>query len=200
MAGVDGNSRLTASTGIVLTVLLLVEGWTVLDVRGYITLHAFIGLVLIGPIALKCATTMYRFTRYYTGQPGYVKRGAPPVLLRLIGPLVILSSVAVLGTGVALLAVHGASDTWLTLHQGSFVVWIALTGVHFLGHIYEAVLHTARDLRVRRRDAAARGRLARLAVVAASLAVGLVLALAFTPAASSRHHHEHFDRGLVVRP
>jgi hypothetical protein len=104
MAGVDGNSPLTASTGIVLTVLLLVEGWTVLDVRGYITLHAFIGLVLIGPIALKCATTMYRFTRYYTGQPGYVKRGAPPVLLRLIGPLVILSSVAVLGTGVALLA------------------------------------------------------------------------------------------------
>ena len=37
--GVEGNSRLTASTGIVLTVLLLIEGFTILDVRGYISLH-----------------------------------------------------------------------------------------------------------------------------------------------------------------
>ena len=65
--GVEGNSRLTASTGLVLTVLLLIEGFTILDVRGYITLHTIIGLALIGPVALKCGTTIYRFVRYYTG-------------------------------------------------------------------------------------------------------------------------------------
>ena len=37
----------------------------------------------------------------------------------------------------------------LTLHQGSFVVWLVFTGIHFLGHIYEAFVNTARDLRRR---------------------------------------------------
>ena len=71
--GVEGNRRLTASTGIVLTVLLLVEGFTILDVRGYITLHTVIGLILIGPIALKSATTVYRMASYYRGQLPYVR-------------------------------------------------------------------------------------------------------------------------------
>ena len=95
--GVTGNTRLTASTGIVLTALLLVEGVTILDVRGYLTLHTAIGLVLVGPIVLKCVTTIYRFARYYTGADAYVRRGAPPAVLRIIGPLVVLSSLAVLG-------------------------------------------------------------------------------------------------------
>ena len=34
-----GNARLTETTGMLLTLLLLVEGFTSLDVRGYITLH-----------------------------------------------------------------------------------------------------------------------------------------------------------------
>lgn len=195
--GVEGNSRLTASTGIVLTVLLLIEGFTILDVRGYITLHTVIGLALIGPLVLKTATTFYRFARYYTGHREYVDRGAPPALLRMIGPLVVLSSFAVIGTGVALLVTHGASGTWLTLHQGSFIVWIILTGVHFLGHIYEAVVVTGRDVRRRRDDPAARRRVLRLGVVALSLVIGFGVAAAFTPSASSWHLHHHFDDGGV---
>jgi hypothetical protein len=197
--GVEGNSRLTASTGIVLTVLLLIEGFTILDVRGYISLHTIIGLALIGPLALKSATTFYRFARYYTGHREYVQRGAPPLLLRLIGPLVVLSSIAVIGTGVALLVDHGASDTWLTLHQVSFIVWVSLTGVHFLGHIYEAVVVTGRELRARRNDPAARGRMLRLGIVAASLVVGFALAAAFTPSESSWHMKHDVGHGGFVR-
>lgn len=189
--GVEGNSRLTASTGIVLTVLLLVEGFTVLDVRGYISLHTIIGLALIGPLAVKSASTVYRFARYYSGHPHYVGRGAPLLVLRVIGPFVVLSSFAVIGTGVALLVTHGASDTWLTLHQASFIVWICFTGVHFLGHIYEAVVVSGRDFRARRDNAAARGRTVRLAIVVASLVAGFGLAAAFTPSASSwQLHHD----------
>src|ERR1700759_243162 len=88
--GVEGNSRLTASTGLVLTVLLLIEGFTILDVRGYISLHTIIGLALIGPLTVKSATTMYRFARYYSGKREYVDRGAPPLILRIIGPFVVL--------------------------------------------------------------------------------------------------------------
>jgi hypothetical protein len=195
--GVEGNSRLTASTGIVLTVLLLVEGFTILDVRGYISLHTIIGLALIGPLVLKSATTFYRFVRYYTGHGEYLQRGAPPLLLRLIGPFVVLSSLAVIGTGVALLVTHGASNTWLTLHQASFIVWVCLTGVHFLGHIYEALVVSKRDFGARRSDPAARGRVVRLAIVAASLVVGFVLAAAFTPSASSWQLHHDFGHGAA---
>jgi hypothetical protein len=183
--GVIGNSRLTASTGIVLTVLLLIEGVTILDVRGYLTLHTAIGLLLIGPIALKCGTTIYRFARYYARSVPYVRRGAPPLALRVIGPLVVLSSVAVLGTGVALIPDHGSSDSWITLHQASFIVWICLTGVHFLGHIVEAVRGTAREVRADGADPAARGRTLRMLTVAVSLVVGIAIAAAFTPPASN---------------
>lgn len=190
-AGVEGNSRLTASTGMVLTALLLIEGFTILDVRGYITLHTFIGLALIGPLALKCATTIYRFARYYTSSPSYVQRGAPLLVLRVLGPVVVLSSVAVIGTGVVLLADHGRSGFWITLHKASFVVWIIVTGIHFLGHILEAVRDTARDLRGSRTDPARRHRVLRWLVVAGCLAVGLAIAAAFTPSAATWHivHH-----------
>lgn len=190
--GVDGNSRLTASTGLVLTALLLIEGFTILNVRGYITLHTFIGLALIGPLALKCATTIYRFGRYYTNHAAYVRRGAPILLLRVIGPLVVLSSVAVVATGVVLLADHGRSGFWIMLHKGSFIVWIVLTGVHFLGHILEAVRDTVRDLRGSAGDPVRRHRALRLLTVAAALAVGLAIAAVFTPSAAVwqiAHHH-----------
>jgi len=189
--GVEGNRRLTASTGMVLTVLLLVEGFTILDVRGYITLHTFIGLALVGPLALKTAATLYRFGRYYTKKPSYVQRGAPALLLRVLGPVVVLSSIVVVGTGVLLLVDHGDSSFWILLHKASFIVWIIVTGVHFLGHIFEAVRDTARDLRGSRDDPARRGRTLRFLVVAGCLAVGFLVAAAFTPSAASWHLFHH---------
>ena len=192
-AGVEGNSRLTAATGTLLTLLLLVEGFTLLDVRGYITLHTAIGLTLVGPVVLKCLSTMYRFGRYYTGHEPYVRKGPPHVVLRLLAPLVILSTVALLGTGIALLAVRGRSDTWLNLHQVSFAIWLAVMTLHFLGHVIEAAAGTARDLRRATGDPAARGRGVRRTVVAVSLLVGVGVAALFTPSASSwqLHHHDH---------
>lgn len=47
--GPAGNARLTAWTGAVLFLLLAVEGVTVLDVRGLITWHVVVGVVLIPP-------------------------------------------------------------------------------------------------------------------------------------------------------
>ena len=192
-AGVEGNSRLTAATGVVLTVLLLIEGVTILNVRGMITLHTAIGLALIAPVLLKTATTGYRFARYYSGKAAYVHRGPPHPILRLIGPLVVLSSLAVLGTGVAMLAVHGNSNLWLTLHKGTFVVWIVLTGVHFLGHIRDAAADTAADLRRQPGTQARRRRAVRLVLVTLALAAGVGTAAAFTPSASSWHLPRHSD-------
>ena len=52
-AGVEGNTRLTSATGLVLLVMLAVEGYTILDVRGLITVHVFVGVMLVGPVLLK---------------------------------------------------------------------------------------------------------------------------------------------------
>lgn len=62
-----------------------------------------------------------------------------------------------LGTGVALLVDHGRGGTWLSLHQASFIVWLVLAGLHFLGHLQGAVVGTARDLRLVAGDPARRG-------------------------------------------
>ena len=199
VAGVEGNARLTATAGTLLTLLLLVEGFTVLDVRGYITLHTAIGLTLIGPVVLKCASTLYRFARYYTGHAAYVEKGPPHLALRVLGPLVILSTLAVLATGVALLWVHGRSDTWLTLHKGSFIVWVAVMAVHFLGHLLEAATGTLRELRADRADPARRGRGVRWVLLIVSLVVGVGLAAAFTPDASTWHLHHERDGNFQRR-
>lgn len=190
-SGVEANGRLTATTGSLLALLLLVEGFTIFDVRGYITLHTALGLILIGPIVLKCLSTMYRFLRYYSGTPAYVRKGPPHIVLRVIGPLVVITTLAVIGTGLALLADHGRSGTWLTLHQASFIGWIVVTGVHFLGHLQGAVLDTGRELHRATRDPARRGKAVRWVVLGVSLLAGVGLAAAFTPAASSwQLHHD----------
>jgi len=196
-SGVEGNSRLTAVNGVVLLGLLAVEGVTVLDVEGLITLHIYVGLLLVGPIVLKCASTAYRFARYYSGAAAYVRKGPPHPILRVLGPMVVLSSVAVLGTGIGLIYTGPAHrEPLLTLHQASFIVWLGVTSVHVLGHLVEAGSTTWRELRDPRLSPAARRRRWRTAAVALSLIAGVGLATAVLPAAAAwtGHHYESFDR------
>ncbi|MEO6701305.1 MAG: hypothetical protein ABI140_01715 [Jatrophihabitantaceae bacterium] len=182
-SGVEGNARLTAANGTLLIALLAVEGFTVLNVRGLITLHVFVGVLLIGPVLLKTASTMYRFTRYYLDKPEYVRRGPPHPVLRLIGPLVVLSSLAVLGTGVGLLAVQPGEGILLTLHKASFVVWFGLMSVHVLGHLREALVSTWHELT----EQSSRQRL-RLAGIVLALLVGVGAATILLPSAHQWTH------------
>jgi hypothetical protein len=149
--GPAGNARLTAWTGLLLLVLFLAELVTLLDVRGLISWHIAIGALLIPPALLKTATTGWRMVRYYLGERDYRAAGPPPMLLRLLGPLVVLSTLAVLGTGLALVfvgaqtsretlvSVLGQRVDTLTLHQGSFAVWAVATGLHTLSRLLPAV-------------------------------------------------------------
>ena len=158
--------------------MLAVEGYTILDVRGLITLHIFLGIMLLGPVLLKTGSTIYRFVRYYTGSPAYVGKGAPHIILRVLGPLVILSSLIVLGTGVALIFA-GRGGLLLTAHKASFIVWFALMVIHVLGHIREAAVSGAREV-----SRTSRGQRVRLAIVALSLVAGVGAAAALLPAST----------------
>src|ERR1035437_790031 len=134
--GTTGNERLTAATGAMLIALLAVLGVTILRVRPLLSVHLFVGMLLIPPVLLKMATTGYRFFCYYTSNPAYLQKGPPPVILRMIAPLLILTTAVVLGSGVALLFVGPSSrDTLLPIHKASFFIWLVFTGVHVLGHL-----------------------------------------------------------------
>ena len=54
-----------------------IEGVTILRIGRLLTLHFFLGLLLIGPVLLKIGSTGYRIARYYTGATPYVRRGPP---------------------------------------------------------------------------------------------------------------------------
>ena len=136
--GTDGNERLTVLTGIVLIVLLAVLGVTILRIGQLLWVHLFLGLLLIGPVALKLASTGYRFVRYYTHEPRYRRKGPPAPALRLLAPLVVLSTVVVFASGVALLLLGPSSrSSLLLIHKVSFIVWLAVTAIHVLGHLPE---------------------------------------------------------------
>ena len=185
--GVDGNARLTSATGIVLLAVLLVEGVTLLGVRQMITLHIFVGVLLIGPALLKSASTFYKFARYYTGAAPYVKDGPPPLLLRILGPLMILSTLALLGTGVVLVFVgdHHGDNGWVTVHQTCFWIWIAFLAVHLLGHLWQAAVTSRTELQRALSGPAARSRRWRFALLVIALIAGVAAAVILLPHSSS---------------
>jgi hypothetical protein len=134
--GTDGNERLTAAAGVVLLVLLAIIGVTIVRLGQLLWVHLFVGTVLIGPVLLKMASTGYRFARYYTLDPKYRRKGPPATLLRLLAPLVVISTVVVMGSGIALLFAGPSSrGTLFPIHKLSFFAWLALTGLHVLGHL-----------------------------------------------------------------
>ena len=180
----DGNERLTAITGVVLLVLFAAEGVTLLQLRGLLYWHYFIGFLLIGPVCVKVGSTVYRFTRYYTRHPDYVRKGPPAPLLRLLGPFVILTSVGVLGTGVAL-GLAGmrtyAGIPILLLHKASFVLWAGCMTIHVLAYVWRLPALVGADLqssRGRRALGAVGGRGLRWSLTAVGIGGGLVVAVA----------------------
>jgi hypothetical protein len=198
--GVEGNSRLTGGVGAALFVILAVEAVTVLQVKQLISLHVFVGMLLVPLVLLKTATTGYRFARYYRGDAAYARKGPPPLILRITGPPLVLSSLALLGTGVALIALgRSAGHQYLWLHQASFFVWAALIAVHVLGHLQETAALTAADWRERPGRGETEHRLAgaraRLSLVVATLAVGAVLGIASLGWVGTWHHVSHLGHG-----
>ena len=147
-----GNARLTAANAALLLALLAAEGVTVLRVHQLLSPHVFIGVVLI-----------------------------PPVLLRLLGPVVAVLTLVLLFSGVGLLLV---SRSWLPLllkvHKASFVLWFAAMTIHVLGHLGEVFRVAPRDwLRRTRREVTGAG--TRQWLIAASLVVGVMLGLLLLP-------------------
>jgi hypothetical protein len=173
--GPRGNERLTAMTGAVLLVLFTAEVITTLLMGSLMDLHFFLGMLLIGPVSLKVGSTLWRFVRYYTGSEPYVRRGPPAPLQRVLGPFLILTSVAVLGSGV-MLAVTGTGSSWGRIHQLSFYLWLIIVIIHVIAYAPKLPRLLASRPADRIAGMVAGGR-TRWLLLGGSLAVGLIIAL-----------------------
>jgi len=199
--GPAGNARLTAWTGLVLLVGFIAECVTLLSLHALLNVHILIGAVLIPLVLVKTATTGWRIIRYYLGSAAYRAAGPPPLLLRMLGPLVVLTGLAVLGSGLALIplgqssftplfTVAGQNIDPLTVHKLCFVVWFVVTGAHVLVRTVPALQLAAGHPRG---NAVVHGRAARTVVVvltlAASVATGVVVVNLSSDWTSGRVHN-----------
>jgi hypothetical protein len=188
--GSQGNEHLTAVVAAVLVLLLFVEGATLLKIGSLLTVHAFVGLLLVPIVVLKLGSTGWRMFRYYLGSEEYVERGPPNVLLRtLVAPLIVLSTLLLFATGTALLALGETKGTIVGLHKASFIVWVAATSVHFLAHVRR--LPVLLRLRVP-------GRGIRLGLVTGAALTGLAIATVAFPAADRLQDRVSAHVGLDV--
>jgi hypothetical protein len=202
--GINGNEELTALTGVILLVLFAAIGVTIVRIGQLIWLHLFLGLLVMGPVLLKLASTGYRFLRYYTRDATYVAKGPPMIALRAMGPVIVVSTVVVFVTGIVLLFDGPASRaTPMLIHKVSFIVWVVFMGLHVLAHLPE-MGHSLRAVRLGSErggstlSAAGSGAAGRWIALTGALIGGLVLAIVLIPdfgvwtagGALAHHHHE----------
>jgi hypothetical protein len=202
--GTSGNERLTAVTGAALLVLLAVIGVTIIRIGQLLSVHLFVGMLLIPPVLLKLSSTGYRFVCYYTGNPRYREEGPPEWPLRIIAPMVVLSTLVVFVSGVVLLFVGpSARATWFPIHKDSFFVWVAFMVVHVLGHL-PSIPGALRSDYSRYGDfdyedlgGDVTGRAGRMLALGGALVAGVVLAILAIPEfgpwlnGSGLFHHHH---------
>lgn len=174
-ANPSGNAKLTAITSAVLLILFSAEVVTTLLMGSLFGLHFFLGMVLIGPVCLKIGSTVWRFSRYYLGSEPYVRRGPPPMMQRVLGPALVLTSAGVLGTGV-LLAFTGAGGSWGKLHQLFFYLWLIIVIIHVIHYLPRLPELMASHPAERALQAASDSR-ARWLLLVGSIIVGVALAL-----------------------
>jgi hypothetical protein len=182
----DGNERLTAAVGLVLIVLTVIELATVVFGLGqFMSLHVFVGFVLIPPVVLKLASTGWRFMRYYRRNAAYRLKGAPQLIMRLLAPMLVAATVILFASGVVMGVTHGSSLRLARqLHGPASVVWMILVGVHVLVYLRRALVSGKEDIDPSSR-AAVPGARARTWLLAAAIVAGVVAGAATLPA---QHH------------
>ena len=149
--GPAGNGRLTAILGALLVVGMSAQLLTVIDVRGLISWHFGIGVSLVALVVAKVGSTGYKMVRYYTGSPQYQRMGPPPLVLRLMGPLLILTAAVALWSGInlalvgadagrtTLVTVLGQRVDWVSIHQVATWTWVGVVAVHLLARFVPMV-------------------------------------------------------------
>jgi hypothetical protein len=183
LAGVIGNERLTALVSLVLLILIMVELVTSAFLRLWLPAHTVIGVLLAGPLLVKMGSTGWRFLRYYTRAPAYVRRGPPPLVLRVLGPVLLVTTLVMIGSGIGLV-VTGPLQPLLLTHVFSALLWLPLIAVHSLAHLQQVPRSIASDWSSRQSSRFAVGRGLRLVANLGALLLGVIAVVLLLPAAT----------------
>jgi hypothetical protein len=175
---------MTALAGAVLLALLVVELVTAARLRTLMDAHVFAGVLLAGPLVVRLGSTGYRFLRYYTGSPAFVRRGPPHLALRMLGPLLIATTLVVIGSGIGLLVTGPAqAGPLLPLHGFSVLIWLPQIAIHVVAHI-RRLPHLVADDWSKPSAQEARGRGGRIGANLGALLLGVLAAVLVLPSVS----------------
>jgi hypothetical protein len=183
-AGVIGNERLTALVSLVLLVLIVVELVTSAFLHIWLPAHTIVGVLLAGPLLVKMGSTGWRFLRYYTKAPAYVRRGPPLLVWRVLGPVLLITTVVMVGSGIGLVVV-GPIQLFLLTHVFSTLVWLPLMVAHSVAHIRQIPSRLADDWSTRLDPRSSSGRGLRLGVNLGALLLGVIAAWLLFPVTTS---------------
>jgi hypothetical protein len=129
--------------------------------------------------------------RYYLGGAEYVRRGPPHAFLRVVvAPVVVVSTLVLFATGIALLALDQTHGTLVGLHKAAFVVWFGAMSLHVLTRVFKVMP----ALRLRQPGTALR-----LALAGSALAAGVGVAALTLPAAEALQDNVTAVVGIDVR-
>lgn len=195
--GVAGNTRLTslAATALLALITLQVISAVFFALLTYNVslpvgpfydvvrpVHFFVGFMLMPLIAIKLASTGYRFTRYYTRNPAYHAAGPPHPVGRLIAPALVGSAVILVASGVEMWSYQNQFNLpWTAIHNVAAFTFVSVVIVHIVLHVRQAHREAAADLAgvPARADAAVTGppagAITRRAVIGGAIAFGAVL-------------------------
>ena len=195
--GVAGNKRLTSLAGTVLLALITLQVLSAvffalltynvqLPVGPFYDVvrpvHFFVGFMLMPLIAIKLASTGYKFSRYYTRNPAYHEAGAPKPVGRLIAPGLVGSAIILVASGVEMWSYQNQFNLpWTAIHNVAAFTFVSLIIVHIAIHVREAHQEAAADLAGVAASADPRvteppaGLITRRAVIGGAVVVGAVL-------------------------
>ncbi len=183
-SAVVGNERMTVLAGAVLLVLIVVELVTVPTLRALLSVHVLVGVGLSGPLAVKIGSTGYRFLRYYTGSPAYVRKGPPRLALRVLAPLLLATTLVVIGSGIGLVVTGPTQAGPLRIvHVLSTLIWLPVIAIHVFAYILRIPRSLADDWSKHPAEQAP-GRGLRLGVNLGALLGGAIAAILVLPVAA----------------
>lgn len=184
------NERLTAGAAAALFVLIFFEGLTLLRIGSMMALHVILGLILVPPVLVKLASTSWRFFRYYTGHPDFVRKGPPKTFLRVLAPFLVLSTVVLFASGIALVVIHHPNGWLYVVHRYDFLAWFFILAAHVLTYMWQVPGVLRRDLSTRRlyRRTSPKGRLLRVWLVVGSIVAGVAMAALLYPSIAHQVH------------
>lgn len=181
---VVGNERLTMLAGALLLVLVVAELVTTAALHALLTTHVFVGVLLAGPLVVKLGSTGYRFLSYYAGSPAFVRKGPPRLVLRVLAPLLVITTLVLVGSGIGLLVTGpDLPGPLLAAHNISALLWLPMFTVHTVAYVWRIPRSLADDWSTPAKEPAP-GRGLRLGVNLSLLFLGALAAVFVLPSAA----------------